>query len=114
MLFALLSSAAPLSVPHGPGYSVIVSQHGSRIALHYQGQDRLALDGDGNLVISADGRETVQELPAVFQREGKSIRLVSAAYVIGADGIVELRLGPHVPSRPIEIAPLIVSPSRRS
>ena len=78
------------------------------IVLHYEGQNRLALDGDGNLVITVSGRDIIQELPVVLQRNADSLRLVSAAYVIRDNGNVEFRLGPYDHSRPIEITPVTV------
>jgi hypothetical protein len=78
------------------------------IVLHFEGQSRLAIDADGNLVISVGGRNIIQELPVVLQHDRESMRLVSAAYVIRDNSNVAFRLGPYDRSRPIEITPVTV------
>lgn len=78
------------------------------VVLRYEGQDGLSLDDDGNLVITAGGARMVQEIPAIYQRTGESVHLVSGNYELDHSGIVRFRLGPYDQTRPLVIDPVIV------
>ena len=73
------------------------------ILFHFSESEALTLDDEGNLLIVRGGETLVQRPPAVFQRIGGSMRLVSAEYVIGRGGEVALQFGPHDRAHPLEI-----------
>lgn len=78
------------------------------IVLRYQGQDGLVIDGDGNLVVIAGDARMVQEIPAIYQRTGDSVHLVSGSYSLDSHGNVHFLLGPYDNTKPLVIDPVIV------
>lgn len=79
----------------------------SKIVMRYQGQDRLFVNDEGDLVIVAGEQRLVQHLPAVYQRTGDALRLVSGNYSVDGPGRVSFRLGPYDGNRPLVIDPVI-------
>ncbi len=77
------------------------------VVLRYSGHDRVAIDSDGNLLVSAGGQHFLQQLPAVYQRIGGNLRLISGAYSILGPDRVAFRLGPYDRSQPLVIDPVI-------
>ncbi|MEO8660775.1 MAG: SBBP repeat-containing protein, partial [Bryobacteraceae bacterium] len=78
------------------------------IALHYEGQDGMLIDEQGSLVVIAGQTRMVQAIPAIYQRAGASVHLVSGEYVIDSRGDVRFHLGPYDRAQPLVIDPVIV------
>ncbi len=78
------------------------------VALRYAGQDDLHLDGEGNLVVTAGGEQLIQRSPAVYQRRGDSLLLVTGNYTLDRQNEVRFQLGPYDRTKPLVIDPAIV------
>lgn len=78
------------------------------IRLIYDGIDRLRLDGDGALVLTAGGGELRQQPPVVFQDDGRRRRAVKASYVAKAGREVAIALGDYDRRAPLRIDPVLV------
>lgn len=79
------------------------------IAVRYEGQKHLSLDGDGNLLIDTGSTVVTQKAPAVYQRKGESMRLVAAGYELRGNGVVGYKVGTYDRELPLIIDPILFS-----
>lgn len=77
-----------------------------RVAMEFPGA-RVAIDGDGGLVLSGDGEPVRQRRPVAFQVADGRRRDVACAYEMDPNGSVGLRLGAYDRSRPLVVDPVI-------
>jgi hypothetical protein len=78
-----------------------------RIALAFDGVERLDVDEAGDLVAHTAVGDLRQPRPVVYQESEGARRAVDADYVVDADGRVRFRLGSYDPSRPLVIDPVV-------
>lgn len=104
LFLPLLAVAETLHISPRPSAAHLTVAPGTtKVVLDFSGHESLTVDDSGHLVIT-DARATmVQKLPFVTQRAGESLRLVSSEYVLGKNGDVELHIGPHDLTRPVDI-----------
>ena len=78
-----------------------------RIALRFQGADRLEVDTQGNLVLHTGLGEIHQRKPAVYQEVAGARHEISGGYVLLDIHTVGFRLGAYDDSRPLIIDPVL-------
>jgi beta-propeller repeat-containing protein len=77
------------------------------IALRFDGADDIALDEDGNLVVSVGDRAVTQMRPLAYQTiDGKRLP-VPASYALGSDRTIRFDLGSHDRTLPLIIDPVL-------
>jgi subtilase family serine protease len=79
----------------------------SRIALSFDGAERLELSMGGDLVLRTAAGELRQPPPVVYQEIDGERRLVVGEYVLADEGHVRIRLGEYDTSRPLVIDPIL-------
>lgn len=80
----------------------------SAIRLAYDGVDRIARNGKGDLILNIAGRQMIQRRPVAYQIAKGRRALVSVQYQLHADsGLVGLRVGPYDRSRTLIIDPVL-------
>lgn len=98
---------------HGSGrhleYDFIVapSADPGGIALRLTGADRIAVDGEGDLVLSVGDGEVRHERPVAYQDHGGLRRAVAARYVLRGPGLVGFEVAAHDRRRPLVIDPIL-------
>jgi hypothetical protein len=100
---------------HGDGqqqleydFTVAPGTDPGRIGLRFEGQQGLALDGQGDLVLHTAAGDVVEHAPDAYQ-DGAGGRVpVAAAYALRGDGTVGFSLGAYDPSLPLVIDPTLV------
>ena len=90
-------SAAPATATAAPG---------DKVVLHFQGAERISMDGSGRLeVLEADGA-ILRYRPALFQTiEGKHRVVTYSCHVVDHDHVELKAIHPN-PSAPVELAPV--------
>ncbi|MDQ3920287.1 MAG: SBBP repeat-containing protein, partial [Acidobacteriota bacterium] len=78
-----------------------------RIALGFEGADKIAVEGDGDLVLSIAGREVRQRKPFAYQEVNGAKQEVASRYVLAADNQVKFELGAYDATRPLVIDPVL-------
>jgi Beta-propeller repeat len=78
-----------------------------RIALAFEGAERLELDAEGALVVYTAAGLIRQPRPVAYQEVDGARRPVSADYVVAGNGSVGLRLGAYDRSRQLVIDPVL-------
>ena len=78
-----------------------------RIALIFDGVERMELDSSGALVLHTAAGELRQPRPVVYQDIDGARRPVVGDYVVDSDGRVRVRLGAYDTSRPLVIDPIL-------
>jgi hypothetical protein len=78
-----------------------------RIALAFDGVDRVEVDAAGTLVAHTGAGELRQPPPVVYQEIDGTRRHVDGAYVVDDAGHVRFRLGTYDHSRPLVIDPVL-------
>jgi len=78
-----------------------------RIAMAFEGAERLEVGADGALVLRTAAGALRQSRPVVYQEVDGARRTVSADYVIDGDGRVGFRLGAYDASRRLVIDPVL-------
>jgi beta-propeller repeat-containing protein len=81
----------------------------SRIALAFDGVERIGVDETGDLVARTAAGDLRQPRPVVYQDAGGGRRRVDGDYVVDDRGHVRIRVGAYDPSRPLVIDPVILS-----
>ncbi len=79
-----------------------------QIRVKYAGQQKLSLDADGNLVIDTGHTLLTQKAPAVYQKDGEKMRLVTASYELRGGGVVGYHVGAYDRRLPLIIDPVLV------
>ena len=89
-------------------YDLTIGPYGDprSIAMRVSGADSVAIDGDGNLVVSAGGRAVVHHKPIAYQETNSARTPIDAAYRL-AESTITFALGPYDASRPLTIDPVI-------
>ena len=79
-----------------------------RIALKFEGAERIEVDAGGDLLLTLVGGAVRQPKPFVYQEVAGARREVEGGYAVGPDGRVGFRLGEYDPALPLVIDPVIV------
>lgn len=79
-----------------------------RIALQFDGADRLEVDAQGNLQVSIGGQRIVQKTPVIYQERAEGRDLVAGGYTLIGEGRVGFDIGPYDPGRELVIDPILV------
>src|SRR5438105_553980 len=89
-------------------YDLTIGPHGDprAVAMRVGGADSVAIDGDGNLVVSAGGRAVVHHKPIAYQETNGARTPIDAAYRL-TERTITFALGPYDASRPLTIDPVI-------
>ena len=80
----------------------------NRIALTFEGIERLSIDADGDLVLGVEGAEIRQLKPVVFQEFDGEKRLVSGNYVLRDVDSIGFTFDEYDRTRPLVIDPVLV------
>lgn len=88
-------------------YDLIVKPGADPSAVHFawHGSDSLRLDGSGDLIASAGGREIRLRRPHVFQQARE---IASSYQIAAATGVIRLKLGAYDKARSMVIDPTLV------
>src|SRR5262249_24985582 len=79
----------------------------SQIKMVYAGMDGLSIDGLGDLVLSAQGKQLVQHAPVVYQVVAGERREVASRYRLGEGGTVQFALGAYDANAALIIDPVL-------
>lgn len=79
----------------------------SRIALAFEGQQRLALDRQGALVLRTEGGVVRQPRPFLYQEVGGKRRPVRGGYVLRSRDRIGFRVGAYDRAKPLVIDPVL-------
>ncbi len=77
------------------------------IALRFQGQESLALDAQGNLLIHTAGGDVVEHAPILYQEVAGVRQAVSGQYVLEGADQVGFAVGTYDTSKPLTIDPVL-------
>jgi uncharacterized repeat protein (TIGR01451 family) len=78
-----------------------------RIALRFQGSEKLKLDADGDLVLSLDGGEVRLHAPRIYQKIQQEQRVVPGRFVLRAENEVGFEVGAYDRTRALVIDPVL-------
>jgi len=78
------------------------------IAMSLVGAKHVARGGSGELVVTIDGGQVLQNAPVAYQVAGKGKQAVAAEYVANSNGTYGLKLGDYDHTRPLTVDPLLV------
>lgn len=78
-----------------------------QIRLAYTGQDRMALDPSGDLVLTMGADTVRQQRPVVYQEVGSERRTVEGSYRLSGSEELTFELGLYDPSLPLVIDPVL-------
>ncbi len=101
-------------VYHGVGrdleYDFVVAPGASTdpIAMSLVGASHIGRGASGEIVLTIDGGQVVQNAPFAYQGSGKSRLAVAAEYVANANGTFGLKIGAYDHTRPLTVDPLLV------
>jgi hypothetical protein len=76
------------------------------VGLRFTGADRLAVNGDGDLVITVGGAQVVHHAPYAYQTLGDTRHAVAARYVIHGEAVA-FQVGDYDTGRPLVIDPAL-------
>ncbi|MCQ8893588.1 MAG: PKD domain-containing protein [Methanolinea sp.] len=79
----------------------------STIRFRYTGQETLALDDEGNLLVETTGGRIREAAPLCYQLKGGEEVPVSCRYVLSGDGLVGFSIGTYDPALPLVIDPYL-------
>jgi len=99
--------AADLATPrHGSAPAIATAAPGEKVVLHFQGAERIFMDGSGRLeVLEADGA-ILRYRPSLFQMiDGKHRIVTYSCHVVDHDHVELKAIHPN-PSAPVELAPV--------
>jgi len=77
------------------------------ITLRFQGQDSLALDSQGDLVIHTAGGDVVEHAPVLYQEVAGVRQMVSGQYALTGTDQVGFAVGAYDASKPLTIDPIL-------
>ena len=77
------------------------------ITLGFEGAESLVIDGGGDLVLQAGGREIRQHRPVIYQEADGARRRVPGGYVVRGERQVGFRVGAYDADRPLVIDPVL-------
>ncbi|MEZ5356055.1 MAG: SBBP repeat-containing protein [Bryobacteraceae bacterium] len=78
-----------------------------RIRMQFSGDERRRIDTDGSIVLETGGREVRWQKPVVYQRNGRELVRVEAAYRPAENGSLRFEVGVYDPKRELVIDPVI-------
>ena len=78
------------------------------VRLSFKGGKRLALDRDGNLVVSVGNSKLIERAPVIYQGDGGERRTVAGRWVLRGADTAGFRLARYDRRRPIVIDPVLV------
>jgi hypothetical protein len=79
-----------------------------RILIEFTGVRKAAIDGDGDLVLTARDGELRQKKPVAYQMAGAGKQPVESRYVLGGNNAVAFELGDYDRSRELIIDPVLL------
>jgi hypothetical protein len=88
-------------------YVVAPGADPNAIALDVKGAKKIAVDSEGNLVLSVPGGDIDLQKPVVYQDVNGRRRLVAANYAVSADQRVGFALGPYDTTKALTIDPIL-------
>ncbi|HKP51047.1 MAG TPA: SBBP repeat-containing protein [Chloroflexia bacterium] len=88
-------------------YNVAPGADPSRIRWRYDGAEKVAVEGAGNLQVTSAGAALVEQAPVAWQEVGDKRLPVNAKYAIASDGSIGFLLGSYDKSRPLTIDPTL-------
>jgi hypothetical protein len=77
------------------------------LKVRFEGQDKLALDGSGDIVLKTAAGDLRQRKPRVWQEVDGKRSPVEASYLLARSGEVRLKLGRFDTTRPLVVDPVI-------
>jgi hypothetical protein len=80
----------------------------SQVALRFDGQQGLALDSQGNLVLHLAGGDVVEQAPVIYQDVAGARQRVEGNYVLHPDGTIGLQIGRYDASQTLVVDPTLV------
>jgi hypothetical protein len=80
-----------------------------QVAMRLDGTEGLVIDASGDLVMNVPGGEARLRAPALYQDGEHGREPVTGAFVLRNPTEVGFRVGPHDPTRPLVIDPVLVS-----
>ena len=90
-------------------YDIVVAPDGDprRIALAFEGVQKLSLDPEGNLVLQTSQGDIAQHKPVIYQDIGGKRQPVDGGYVLHANRRVGFRVARYDTTRPLIIDPVL-------
>src|SRR5665213_2786604 len=80
----------------------------SKIQIAFSGANNLHADPNGDIVLSAAGKDDVRlHKPVAYQKLGEEKQLVAANYILNRNGGVEFAIGDYDPRRPLIVDPIL-------
>jgi hypothetical protein len=100
-------AADPASIPRQEGAPAIASSEpGQSLTLHFEGSERISIDGSGRLEV-IHGDNTIRRYrPALFQTIDGKRKIVRFSYHVVDGDHVQLNPIHPDPSAPVELAPV--------
>ena len=97
------------SVPAGIEYDFVVAPRADprRIRIQFRGADKVLIQENGALTVSAPGGEVHQSQPLAYQEWAGARHAVEAAYV-WRNGAIEIQTGPYNRTKSLVIDPVVV------
>jgi len=89
-------------------YVVAPGANPNRIALRIEGADHLALNSQGNLVLSTAAGDVFLRRPRAFQKTGDTQLEVTANYIRNGKNRIGIQVGPYDHQQPLIIDPVLV------
>jgi hypothetical protein len=77
------------------------------IRLQFSGEQRLAIDAQGDLVLHTAAGDVVEQAPVVYQEVGAVRQAVAGKFEVEGKGQVGFTVGAYDPSRPLIIDPVL-------
>jgi uncharacterized protein (TIGR03437 family) len=79
----------------------------SRIKFSLEGQDKLELDAQGDLLVGVDGEQVRLRKPVVYQESNGSQQQIEGSFIIGDHNRVGFRIGDYDAGQPLIIDPIV-------
>jgi hypothetical protein len=90
-------------------FEVAPGADASKIALSFEGADSARLNDHGDLVLSLAGKDLIERVPTVYQKNASGeLAAVAGSYQIAKDGAVRFHLGDYDHSAALVIDPAVV------
>jgi hypothetical protein len=80
----------------------------SRIALRYDGAQRVEVTADGALIVASAAGQLHETAPVAYQEINGRLVPVAAAFAVATDGVVHFRLGAYDPTHGLIIDPTLI------
>ena len=90
-------------------YDFIVSPGAdySQIKIHYEGAESIAINDNGELVVTTMWGDVVERRPVIYQIENNSRNVIDGNYILRADNSFGFELSDYNPALPLVIDPVL-------